>query len=91
MIVHLQLPGWDELDPAPCGEQYGVYSSSPGEVTCWRCRKTSIFRTFQLGGGPPPPTNNDIPTLLRRVIADCESMLALHEQAQRITTHESEI
>lgn len=92
MTVHLRNPHYPEteMNMAACNDPAGRHTSSPGEVTCFVCRKTNVFLNLQRGVGGPTPTE-EIPTLLRGVIAQCESLLELHERAQlTTTTHESE-
>lgn len=72
-IAHLLVPG---ISMTACGDSSEItdWTTEPGKVTCFICRKSSVFKTLQEGVETPTP--------LREVIAEDPHLTELAKRAK---------
>jgi hypothetical protein len=79
-LIHFRWPD-KPLGPAACGAQYDGRTSSPGEVTCFACRRTPVFLQEQGVGTPTPLPQREMPRLLKDIVTEDPELSAMNERA----------
>jgi hypothetical protein len=79
-LIHYRWPD-KPLGPAACGAQYDGRTSSPGEVTCFACRRTPVFLQEQGVGTPTPLPQRQMPRLLKDIVVEDPELSELERKA----------